>query len=382
MIQQFNLPAYDEPFRFTKAVFTQFEPIYIPIDFYDSTGGPFRTNSMDGWLEIYDQNGIMGQCPCSSELVRVVLPFLMTGETKTYREWYDLVYWGNRNRGFSSEAAVELGRLDIALHDIMAKRAGVPLHKLFGAKRDWVKVYASGCGTGLTRQQMIQEVEGFLKDGYMVFKMKAATRFGSELDKDIERVALVREMIGPDCELAVDVNQLWDAEHALSFAKRIEPYRIAWYEEPVHSHDMEELAKLTKVCPIDVSMGESMRNKYLFPTYVECGAKHLQPIPTNLCGVRDWMYVRDLAKEHGLTFSSGGFSHLTASFVATCDEDAMVEYLYPILRYVWEIMELRPEERDGKFYLPDVPGIPLSPDWKLIDSRNLIASRQYFYPQA
>lgn len=379
-MEKFNLFDYDHSMKFTKATITYFRPMYIPTDFYDSTGGPFRTNSIDAWLELYDQDGVMGQCPCSSEMARVILPLIMTGETKTYREWYDLVYWANRNRGFSSEASVELGRLDIAIHDILSKRANLPLHKFLGAKRDWVKVYASGCGTGLTRRQMIDEVELFLKEGYSVFKMKAATKRGSELSKDVERVALVREMIGPDKQLAVDVNQLWEADDALAFARKIEKYDIAWYEEPVHSHDMDELEKLAKDCPIPISMGESLRNHYLFNTYLKCGTKHLQPIPTNLSGVRDWMYVRDLAREKNVVLTSGGISHLTGSFIATCGEDEMVEYLYPIMHFVWELMELRPEERGGKFILPNVPGIPISPDWKLIESRNYILNRQYFYP--
>lgn len=381
MKKNFELPCYGEKMRFTKAVLTHFNPIRIPIPFWDATGGPFLTNAMECWLELYDEDGIMGQMLCTTEMARCVLPLIMTGEKKTYKEWYDLVYWENRNRGFSSEAQVELGRLDFAMHDIMAKRAGVPLHRLLGAERDWVAAYASGCGTHLTDEEMEKEVGRFLDDGYTVFKMKAATDFGADLDRDIRRVAKVREMIGPDRKLAVDVNQLWKAEEALGFAKRIEPYDIYWYEEPVHSHDMEELEKLTKQCSIPISMGESMRNRYLFYTYAQAGVKHLQPVSSNMCSISDWMYVRDLAKERGLMFTSGGYGHVTASLIATADEDAMVEYLYPIHHYVWELMELRPEEKNGRFYLPDVPGMPISPDWKLLENQNLIAGKEYFFPQ-
>ena len=89
---------------------------------------------------------------------RVILPLIMTGQTKTYEEWYQRVYWAIRNRGFSGESAVEMGRLDLALHDILAKRVGQPLHRFLGATRDWVNVYASGMGTGLTWEQMVAEL--------------------------------------------------------------------------------------------------------------------------------------------------------------------------------------------------------------------------------
>jgi L-alanine-DL-glutamate epimerase-like enolase superfamily enzyme len=150
----------------------------------------------------------------------------------------------------------------------------------------------------------------------------------------------------------------------------------------VHSHDIEELEKLTKVCPVDVAMGESMRNHYLFYAYWQAGVKHLQPVASNLGGVRDWMAVRDLAVKRGLRLTSGGFSHITASYVATAPEDTMVEYLYPIMRYFWELMDIRPEEKDGKFFLPAEPGLCVSPDFKALEKMDKIQTKQYFYPDA
>ncbi len=206
--------AYEENIRFERAVFYKFKPIKIPIPFWDSTGGPFDKVPLDAWLELYDENGICGQAPCSQNMKDIIIPLIMTGETKTYEQWYQKVYWAIRNNGFSGEAAVEVGRFDLALHDIMAKRKGLPLHKFLGAKRDWVKVYASGCGTHLTGQQMVTEVEQFIKEGYTTFKMKVATDFGANLDRDIERVRIVRELIGPQGKLAIDANQLWNAKEA------------------------------------------------------------------------------------------------------------------------------------------------------------------------
>ena len=94
------------------------------------------------------------------------------------------------------------------------------------------------------------------------------------------------------------------------------------------------------------------------------------------------MVVRDLAAKRGLRLTSGGFSHITASYVATASEETMVEYLYPIMRYFWEVMDLRPEERDGKFLLPSEPGLCVSPDFKALERMDKIVSKQYFYPAA
>ena len=368
--------------RFTRAVVYHFEPIGIPIPFCDSTGGPFGSVPLECWLQLSDQDGIVGQCPCSYEMERVILPLIMNGQTRTYEEWYQRVYWAIRNRGFSGESVVEMGRLDLALHDIMAKRRAQPLHRFLGATRDWVNVYASGLGTGLEWGQMVAETERFVDAGYTTLKMKVGTDFGSDLSNDLKRIAEVRRIIGDRMELAIDANQLWRAPEALDFIRRAAQYNIAWYEEPVHSHDIEELESLCKDSPVDIAMGESLRNDYLFYVYARAGVKHLEPIPSNLGGVRDWMKVRELSKRFGTKLSSGGFSHITASFVATADEDVQVEYLEPIMRYFWEYMELRPDEREGKFFLPMEPGISCSPDIKMLDRLNKIKTVHFHYPEA
>ena len=369
-----------EPIRFEKAVLYYIDPIKIPVPFFDSSGGPFNTVPVDCWLELYDQHGIVGQAPCTPLMKTRLLPWIMTGETKTYEEWYRICYWENRNNGFSGETANEVGRLDLALFDLMAKRAGLPLHRFLGATRDWAKVYASGCGTGLTIKQMEDEVALFLSEGYDCFKMKIGTRFASDLDRDVERVRIVREMIGKSCRLAIDANQIWNAEEAMRFLDRVMKYEPAWYEEPVHSHNFRELAKLTKQCPIPVGMGESVKNYYMLEEYVHCGAGQLQPIPTNLCGIRDWLKGRQLAYSSGIEFTSGGISQWTASVVTSGREEDMVEYLYPIMHYLNPYMKKHPIEKDGKFILDQEPGVCLVPDFKAFEKAGLLQSIEYFHP--
>lgn len=364
--------------QFKKAVLYKFNPIKVPIPFWDSTGGPFETVPMGYWLVLYDQHGIAGQAPCSEITRKLFLPILFSGEARTYEEWYQLLYWKYRNNGFCGETAVELGRIDLAFHDIMSKRKGLPLHKFFGATRDWVNVYASGCSTHLTETQMVNEVEQFIEEGYTTFKMKIATDFGTNLDRDVERVKIVRSLIGKDCRLALDANQLWKAQEAYEFIKRVEEYNIAWYEEPVNSYDFEELEKLTQMSPVPISMGESPRCGKIMYAYIKAGVKHLQPIPTNQSGAREWFYTQELAKRYGTEFTAGGMSHITASFIATGAEEDMVEYLAPINRGMYDLMELRPEEKNGKFYLPSEPGISVSPDFKLMEKSGLIDCVEYW----
>lgn len=371
----------DQSLALSRITLYTLNPLTLDRPFFDATGGPFNTVPISHWLVLHDADGVMGQGPCTATMEQVILPMVLrTGGAKTPLEWYNHLYWQLRNRGFATEALVELGRFDTVLHDIMAKRAGQPFHRFLGATRDWARVYASGFGTNLTDSEMEEEAETFLRGGYTVFKMKAATRFGTQLDRDVERVAMARKLLGDGAPLAVDVNQLWQADDALAFLRRIEPYDIAWYEEPVHSYDVRQLERLTAQCPVPVAAGESMRNRYQFYPYIKAGVKHLQPVPSNLSGVRDWLYARDEALEFGLEFSSGGFSHLTASYVATAREEDMVEYLYPIMHKMYELMDLKPQEKDGTFILPDEPGMCMRPDFALWEKLGYVAKKEMFTP--
>lgn len=368
--------SYQKKVKFVRAELYEFNPLKLPRPFWDSTGGPFETVPADYWLVLYNQDGTAGQCPCSGR-IKQLLKLILNGEMKTYQAWYQMLYWSIRNNGFSGESAVELGRLDLAFHDMLAKEENLPLHRFLGAKRDWVHVYASGCGTNLTEKQLEEEVKEFIDGGYTTFKMKIASKFGTQLAKDVERVKMVRSLIGKEAKLALDANQLWKAEEAMTFAEHVEKYDIAWFEEPVQSYDMTELEKLARISPIPIGMGESPRCYYPMESYVKAGVSQLQPIPTNLSSVEDWMRTKELAHKNGLELTSGGFSHLTASFIATGREEDMVEYLIPVMRPFYEIMELRPEEKDGKFFLPSEPGISISPDLKRLERAGCLKTKEY-----
>ena len=354
-----------EKMRFQRAEIYSLAEIRTPAPFWDATGGPFYKVPVDCWLVLYDDNQISGQGPCSKKMQEQLLPLLLNGETRTYREWYEELYWSIRNCGFSGEAAVELGRLDYVLHDILAKRKSMPLHRFLGAKRDWALAYASGCGTNLSITQAVKEAEEYLAEGYQTLKIKVAGNFGADLAADVKKIEEVRKAAGDKISLAVDVNQLWSrAEDALEFIKQIEEYRIQWLEEPVHSYNMRELKRLTGMTDIPIAMGESPRCYYPMEAYVDAGVRHLEPIPSNLSSVEDWMRSRKLAYENGIQLSSGGYSHMTAAFIASGREEDMVEYLIPVMRPLVDIREIYPREEEGKFILPQIPGSPMVPDFK------------------
>jgi L-alanine-DL-glutamate epimerase-like enolase superfamily enzyme len=166
-------------------------------------------------------------------------------------------------KGWSREAIIRLSAaVDIALWDIIGKVAGLPLYRLFGGYRSEVPCYVT-CAyyrDGKTKSELTDEMEMLKGQGHTGFKAKAG---GLPLAEDIERLALVREIIGDDKKLMVDVNRAWDLTTAIEAARLLEPLRPRWLEEPVRwADDRRELKLLAQKTRIPLSAGESELTSY------------------------------------------------------------------------------------------------------------------------
>jgi len=164
---------------------------------------------------------------------------------------------------WSREALVRISAaVDIAAWDIMGKVAGLPLYRLFGGYRSVVPCYVT-CAyyrDGKTLSELRDEMQMLRAQGHTGFKAKAG---GLPLGEDMERLALVREVIGPDKDLMVDVNRAWDLPTAIEAARLLEPLKPRWLEEPVRwADDRRELKLLAQKTRIALSAGESELTSY------------------------------------------------------------------------------------------------------------------------
>ena len=371
-----RIPYFDEEWKIVRAEYYILKPIEMYHAFADATM-PYNKHVDGNVLYLYDESGAVGRTRCHGPILEKILPLVLTGKRERFGDVYERIFWINRNNGYSSPSFGALGKLDTAAINLFAARKGLPTHKYLGAERNWHKVYASAHGCCLTIEEMMQEVEDELALGYDFFKMKIASEFGTKLDWDVERIRLVRERVGKDAKIAIDANQLWNADEAMRFIDRVEKYNIYWYEEPVHSHDLVELEKLCRMSPVRVSMGESLRNSCFFKSYADAGVGVLQA-NAPLWGYFDWMKVYDMCKSYGIEFSGGvGGSDW---FPALDNENVYAEYLRPNGKPVYDLLARRQEEHDGKFWLSDLPGSTAAPDWDLIKQKKLLQRIEVLYP--
>ena len=161
-------------------------------------------------------------------------------------------------KGWAREALMRIAAaVDIGCWDIIGKAAGIPLYRLFGGYRDQVPCYVT-CAyyrDGKDKAELRDEMQMLKAQGHQGFKAKAG---GLPLSEDIDRLELVREVIGDDRDLMVDVNRGWDLPTAIEGARLLEPLRPRWLEEPVRwADDRRELKLLARQTRIPLSAGES-----------------------------------------------------------------------------------------------------------------------------
>ena len=169
----------------------------------------------------------------------------------------------NEKPGGHGERSVAVGVLDMAVWDVVAKIAGLPLFRLLadryrgGLSGDRVFVYAAGGyyypDKDLSALQ--NEMQGYLDLGYSVVKMKIG---GAPLAEDLRRIEAVLKILETSDQLAVDANGRFDLETAVAYAHALAPYGLRWYEEPGDPLDYQLQAKLADDYPGPMATGENL----------------------------------------------------------------------------------------------------------------------------
>ncbi len=383
-MNQFN---FEDEIRFTKAVFYNFLPIPLPKPFRDATGGMGTNIPEQGYLELYDDTGACAHYTVSRSFVQTMLPRILNGEKKSYNAWRHEQYWKIRNAGFQSGDAVNVGTLDLIMLDILAQRAGKTIHRFLGAEKDWCAAYKGGGGIIRDDDELVEEMCCYVEEGTDTVKFKVGSSHGElgeilDMDRDLRRIEKVQKALAGRARIAVDCNQKYTVEQAAEFCRLAEPFDLEWVEEPIHSADYNGIKKLKELgVKQRLSAGESMRVYYAYETYVEKGIDILQPSLGRMSHIDDLLKIRDLCREHGLEFQSGGRGAYNAYFGALYGDNERIEFHAPISEPVHELMLNVPEFKNSRFTLrTDIPGIPVRMNIEKIEKLGYLESVSYHKP--
>ncbi len=173
--------------------------------------------------------------------------------------WRDL--WMEVNpTGHKGVTIAAMGAIDVACWDAVGRAAELPLHKLFGACRDTVDTYASsGLWMSADLDEIVAEATAFVEMGFTAIKLRIGS---ARPDDDVERVRVVREAIGRDVRLLVDINQKFTPKQAIRLGRRLEQFDLTWIEEPVAVHDLGGSAEVRAALDTPIASGETEFTAY------------------------------------------------------------------------------------------------------------------------
>lgn len=197
-----------------------------------------------------------------------------------------------------------LAAVDTALWDLRAASAGRSLADELGRRRESVPVYGSGVNLHYSLAELTEQARRWADRGYRAVKVKVGR---PELAEDVERVAAVREVIGPDVELMVDANQRWDLYRARRAVEALAPYGLSWVEEPLPADDIAAYVRLRESVGVPIALGENLRSIRRFRDVLTAGACDLlQPNVVRVGGITPFRRIAELAR----VFSVPVYPHL------------------------------------------------------------------------
>jgi L-alanine-DL-glutamate epimerase-like enolase superfamily enzyme len=213
--------------------------------------------------------------------------------------------------------------LDIALWDIVGKRANLPLHRLWGHVRSNIPAYGSGCFRGSGGDGMIAKALHYKQRGYQAIKMQMAHT--DDLRRDVDNVRRMREALGPDIDIMIDINQGWTADVAIDQGRKVVDYDIYWLEEPVPADDFAGYMRVAEALPIRIVGGETHFTRFdLRPFFENPRCPILQPDPMR-GGFTELRKIAVLADTWGLTIAPHLFPELNVQLLASITNGLWIE---------------------------------------------------------
>ncbi|MEY9212782.1 mandelate racemase [Thermobifida halotolerans] len=209
-----------------------------------------------------------------------------------------------RNASRPGAVGYAVSAVETALWDLKARLLGLPLNRLLGRARDTVALYGSGGLTTYDDTVLREQLTDWVKQGFARVKIKIGESWGSRVDRDLERVRLAREAVGPDAELYVDANGGYTAKQAIRVAERMAAAGVRWFEEPVSSDDLAGLRQVRDALSLDVAAGEYGFDLPYFQRMCAAGAVDCLQIDVTRCGgILEFGRAAAVAAAHGLQVS-------------------------------------------------------------------------------
>lgn len=334
------------------------------------------TNGTYGWGEGY------GPAPVLEAGIKLLEPFVV-GENPLENE----VIWNKMYRKTLDFArrgilVASMSAIDIAIWDLKGKILGLPVSTLLGgAHRNRVQPYATGLyftDHNNPSKDFEEEARLYMSQGFKAMKMKV----GLGIKADVENVAKMRSVIGPDIKLMVDSNHAYTLREATELARKIEKYDIGWFEEPLSPEFYEQYSELRQKTTIPISGGECEYLRFGFQQLIQ--NKSVDIIQPDICasgGLTEAKRISALASANGVdiiphTWGTSIGIHVALHFISNIESvpgrmyqpDFLMEYDQTENGLREKLTFPSIEMKDGYIEVPNRPGLGIDVDEDVLES--------------
>lgn len=294
-----------------------------------------------------------------ADILRREIPPLIEGREADDTEgiWHH-VWWALHYGGRGGPTVLALSAVDIALWDLKARRADLPLFRLLGTFDARVPCYAGGIDLHLSVEALLKQTDDNLAKGFRAIKMKVGR---PDLASDVARVRAMRDHLGDGFPLMADANMKWTVEEAIRAARALQPYDLTWLEEPTIPDDVAGHARILASGGVPIAAGENLRTLWEFKNYIASSAvSYPEPDVTNCGGVTVFMKVARLAEAFNLPVTSHGAHDITVHLLAACPNRSYLEaHGFGLDRYIEHPLILE----NGMALAPARAGHGINFDW-------------------
>jgi L-alanine-DL-glutamate epimerase and related enzymes of enolase superfamily len=225
--------------------------------------------------------------------------------------------------GSGGITTIAMAGLDLALWDAAARAANRSITSLLGVRRQSVEVYGSGVNRHYSLDELVAQARRWVATGYRMVKIKVGL---PDLAADVDRVAAVRETIGPEVALAIDANQLWELPAAELAIGALSRFDLRWVEEPMRADDLAAHAALRSSIDVPVAIGENLHTVYRFREAIDGGACDIvQPNVVRVGGITPFLRIAELAEERDVPLFPHLLPELSGQLALALEQPTMVE---------------------------------------------------------
>lgn len=230
--------------------------------------------------------------------IRQLSPVLLRQSVESPERLWEQMYQAVRLNGRQGALMRAISLLDIAVWDVLAKRAYMPLHRLLGGYRDTVPVMMAGGYYGERKgiPELCEEFQQYVEQGFKRLKLVVG---GASMEEDLARFIAVRNSVPKEIELGVDANGAWNDPKAvrrwIEKADK-ETNGLSFVEEPLPPEQKPDLARLREAVTVPLAVGEFLAGRWTFREYMEAGCIDYVRADATLCGgISEWRKIAALA---------------------------------------------------------------------------------------